>query len=74
MPSAVQEVVGGLCCKGSSLARGQLGVHQDPEGLFCQAASQQVGPSLFWCLGLFIPWGRTLCYPFSELCEAYTLH
>ncbi|KAK4826848.1 hypothetical protein QYF61_011716 [Mycteria americana] len=36
-----------LCChKGSSLAHGQLAVHQDPQGLFCKAAFQLVSHSL----------------------------
>jgi len=37
-------------------------VRQDPQGLFSRAAFQSVSPSLYWCLGLFISWDRTLHY------------
>ena len=41
----------------AAIARAQLGAHQD---LLCQAALQPGGPSPCWCLGLFLPRGRTL--------------
>jgi len=42
LPSTAQENGGGLCCKGTLLARGWLVVHQDLQVLLCKAALQPV--------------------------------
>jgi len=45
LPSTAQGSAGLPCCKGTLLAHGQLGVHQD---LSCWAGSQLVSPSMYW--------------------------
>jgi len=42
-PSAAQDTISVLCCKGTLLAHVRLGVHQDTLDLFCKAAFQRVG-------------------------------
>lgn len=43
-----------LSSKGTLLARVHLSVCQDPQGLFCRAASSWVAPSMCWCPGWFL--------------------
>lgn len=43
-PKAAQEPVGLVCDRGTLMAGGQLGVHQDPWVLLCQAAFQLASP------------------------------
>lgn len=54
------------------MAHSQLGVHQDSQGYFCQAAFQQVVLSLCWCqgssspgagLGISVGWISDYCQP-----------
>ncbi|KAK4828308.1 hypothetical protein QYF61_025320 [Mycteria americana] len=42
-PDAAQDTISLLCCKGTLLAHVQLGVHQDPQVLFCEAAFKLSG-------------------------------
>lgn len=64
LPNAAQKAVGLLCCKGTFLTHVQLGVHQEPLGLFHKPAFQLAGPSLYWCGGLFLcaELGISLCW------------
>jgi len=48
-----QDISSLLCGKDALLAHVQLGVHQDPRVLFCQAVFQLVGPQP--CMGFFLP-------------------
>ena len=73
-PNAAQEAIGLLCHKGTLVARDQLGVHQDYQVLFCQAAFQPARPSLFWCLRLFLPRGRTWHFPVLNFTMSLLAH
>jgi len=54
LSKAAQDTISPLSSKGTLLAHVQLGVHQDSQMLFCQAAFQ-LGDlfSMYWCLALF---------------------
>lgn len=56
-----------LCSKCTLLAHIQLNVHQDCQVLFCKAAFQQVGPSLYRYTELFLPRCWTLHLPFLNV-------
>ena len=49
--------------QGTLLAYGQLVVRQHSQVPLHRAALQQVSPSLYWCMGLFLPRCRTLPLP-----------
>lgn len=66
LPSSSQDTVGLLCCESTLLAHGQFGVFQVPQGLFCQANFQSVGPRLAWFMGFFFASGRTWRFPFLK--------
>lgn len=54
LPSAVQEAVDLLDCKGTLLAHVQPGAHQDPQGHLCRAAFQTFDPQSEPMSGLFL--------------------
>jgi len=44
LPNAAQDTICRLCSKGTLLSHAHLGVHQDPQVLFCSAAFQLASP------------------------------
>jgi len=62
--NAPQDAIGLFGNHGTLLAHGHLVIHQDTQVPLCRAALQQVSPSLYWCMGLFLPRCRTLYLPF----------
>ena len=66
-PNAPQDLISFLGSQGMLLAHGQPVVHQDTQVPLHRAALQQVRPSLYWCMGLFLPRCRTLHLPLLYL-------
>jgi len=62
-PDAPQDPIGLLGTQGTLLAHAHPVVHQHTQVPLHSAALQQVHPSLYWCLGLFLPRCRTLPLP-----------
>ena len=71
---APQDATGLLGSQGTLLAHGQPVVHQDTQVPLRRAALQQGRPSLYWCLGLFLPRGRTLHLPLLNLIRFLSAH
>lgn len=57
-----------LCHKGSSMAHGQLDVHQDIRAFLTG------WPSLFWCTDLFLPRGRTCHFHLLNIMRLPSAH
>jgi len=61
--NAPQDPTGLLGNQGTLLAHGQPVIPRDTQVPLRRAALQQVRPSLYWCMGLFLPRCRTLHLP-----------
>lgn len=72
--SSPQDAIGLLCHEGTLLAYVQLVFHKEIQIFFCQAASQSVSSSLYWCLGWFFLRGRTLHFPLMNFMRFLSLY
>lgn len=61
VPNAAQDITALLCGKDTLRPHGQLGAHQDAQGLYCQAA---LATSKYWCRGLFLAGARLCSFTF----------
>ena len=67
-PNASQDAIGLLGSRGTLLAHGQPVTHQHSQvPLSTELLSSRSAPSLYWCMGLFLPRCRTLPLPWLNL-------
>lgn len=59
LSNAAQDAVDHLCHKSTLMVHGKLGVHQHPRSFSDKLLSSQSVPSLYWCMRLFLPRGRS---------------
>ena len=69
VPNAAQGTISLLCHKGTLLAHGRLGVHQEPQVCFCSVAPQLGGTYHILVHGIVPPQGQDFALPFAELHE-----
>lgn len=72
--NTTQNTISLLCQQSTLLAHGQLFVHQDPQVLLYKASSQPFGPSLYWCMGLFLTKHMTLQFPLLNFMRFFLAH
>lgn len=59
LPHTAKDVVGCLTWKGRLLANGPLGHQDTPRHSSAKLLACWSAPSLYWCIGLVLPWYRT---------------